>query len=376
MKTTCSSSHHNAQPQEYIAELESMNAVLLSERDEFKQRYYHLLEQLRLARRHRFGASSDVDDHQGTLFDMDEDVTASKLDTPVSSDEPKARRQPKRQPLPKDLPRVVIRHEPEVTHCSDCGETLHCIGEDISEKLHFIPAKVEAEQHVRPKCVCRHCEQQGETTLVHQAPMPATVFPKSIATPSLVAQMIVMKFQYGLPLTRVASLLDNWNITLNRRTIADWMVQASTVLEPVWAHLRQHMLKSSWLHADETSVKVIDKSKTYMWVYCSGSDGPTPPSYDENARNIVLYDHQLGRSGSHASTFLAGYQGYLHVDGYQGYKDTDANLVGCWAHARRKFIDAQKVQDSDDGGGRTALTHIKNVVPNRNTASRPGRHCR
>ncbi len=193
--------------------------------------------------------------------------------------------------------------------------------------------------------------------------MPVTVFPKSIATPSLMAHMIAMKFQHGLPLTRVSSLLDSWNITLNRRTIADWMMQASRVLEPVWAHLRQTMLQSSWLYADETPVNVIDseKSKTYMWVYCSGNDGPAPPSYDADIKNIVLYDHQLGRSGRHAVDFLDGYSGYLQVDGYRGYLDTKAILVGCWAHVRRKFIDAQKVQGSDEGGVRVALTYIKKL---------------
>ncbi|HFQ4975639.1 TPA: IS66 family transposase zinc-finger binding domain-containing protein, partial [Vibrio vulnificus] len=132
------------------------------------------------------------------------------------------------------LPRVVIRHEPEETYCPDCGDELHTIGEDISEKLIFIPAKVEVEQHVRPKCVCRHCEQQGESAVVYQASMPATVFSKSFATPSLVAQVIAMKFQYGLPLTRIASLFGDWGIDISRRTLAGWGVQGAEILECVW----------------------------------------------------------------------------------------------------------------------------------------------
>ena len=268
------------------------------------------------------------------MFDIEDD--SIELDSAASqtSETSKTRRKPKRQRLPKDLPRVVIRHEAK-THCPDCGETLHCIGEDRSEKLIFIPAKVEVEQHVRPKCVCRHCEQQGKPTAIHQAPMPATVFPKSIATPSLVAHMIAMKFQHGLPLTRVSSLLDSWHITLNRRTIADWMMQASRVLEPVWAHLRHTMLQFSWLYADETPVNVIDseKSKTYMWVYCSGNDGPAPPSYDADIKNIVLYDHQLGRSGRHAVDFLDGYSGYLQVDGIEGISTQKLSWLGATTYA-------------------------------------------
>lgn len=365
MKTTHPTAHH---PDDF-QELEALNAQLISERDdavaerdEFKQRYYQVLEALRLARHQRFGKSSEMDTGQGELFDIEEDSIELASIASQTSETSKTRRKPKRQRLPKNLPRVVIRHEAK-THCPDCGDTLHCIGEDRSEKLIFIPARVEVEQHVRPKCVCRHCEQQGKPTAIHQAPMPATVFPKSIATPSLVAHMIAMKFQHGLPLTRVSSLLDSWHITLNRRTIADWMMQASKVLEPVWAHLRHTMLQFSWLYADETPVNVIDseKSKTYMWVYCSGNDGPAPPSYDADIKNIVLYDHCLGRSGRHAVDFLDGYSGYLQVDGYRGYLDTKAILVGCWAHVRRKFIDAQKVQGSDEGGVRVALTYIKKL---------------
>ncbi|MCG9702975.1 IS66 family transposase [Vibrio natriegens] len=363
MKTKSLSPNTLPDSQDYIDNLEAQNAVLMTERDDFKRRYYQVLEELRLARHHRFGASSEVDSEQGELFDIDEVSVDSESEEPSTQPHSAPKAKPARQPLPEALPRVVIRHEPEHTQCPDCGDALHCIGEDISEKLVFVPAKVEVEQHIRPKCICCQCEQRlGEVT-VHQAPMPATVFPKSIATSSLVAQMVAMKFHHGLPLTRVASLLATWDITISRRTIADWVIQASTILEPVWEHLRAALLQQSWLHADETPVKVIgsDKSKTYMWVYCSGSDGPEPPPYDKHTRNIVLYDHQMGRSGCHATQFLSGYEGYLHVDGYQGYHDTAATLVGCWAHARRKFIEAQKVQGNDEGGVRTALTHIKKL---------------
>lgn len=366
MKTTQKPSTILSQPQENIHTLEELNAILYNvemERDDFKRRYYQVLEELRLARHHRFGASSEVDTQQAELFDVEDETEDAPEESCEQHERLSSKSKPKRQLLPKDLPRVVIRHEPEHEQCPDCGESLQCIGEDISEKLIFIPAKVEVEQHIRPKCVCRYCEQQGHGTTVYQAPMPETVFPKSIATPSLVAQMVSMKFQHGLPLTRVSSLLESWDINISRRTIADWILHASKVLEPVWEHLRSHMLNAAWLHADETPVKVIDsdKSKTYMWVYCSGSDGPDAPPYDEHAHNIVLYDHQMGRAGSHAAHFLDGYVGYLHVDGYQGYNETAATLVGCWAHARRKFIEAQKVQGNDEGGVRIALTHIKKL---------------
>lgn len=135
-----------------------MNAALVSERDEvaaerdkFKHRYYQVPEELRLARHHRFDASSEVDTGQGELFNIEDEPVEAESTTELSSETDRPRRKPKRHPLSKDLPRVVIHHEPEETHCPDCGDELHTIGEDISEKLIFIPAKVEVEQHVRPK---------------------------------------------------------------------------------------------------------------------------------------------------------------------------------------------------------------------------------
>jgi hypothetical protein len=167
MKTTNNSLTNHLKSQHTLHEFEMTIATLVSERDEvaaerdeFKHRYYQVLEELRLARHHRFGASSEVDTGQGELFDIEDEPVEAESTTEPSLETGKTRRKPKRQTLSKDLPRVVIHHEPEETHCPDCGDELHTIGEDISEKLVFIPAKVEVEQHIRPKCVCRHCEQQ------------------------------------------------------------------------------------------------------------------------------------------------------------------------------------------------------------------------
>jgi len=350
-----------------VDEQDKLIQSLRSENEEISRRYYRLLEELRLARYHRFGSSSEASAYQGELFDVEEELESEPEECqPGDADSSSPRkRQPKRQRLPKHLPRTVIRHEPDDTHCNECGHELHCMGEDISEKLVFIPARVEVEQHVRPKCVCRHCEKHSNDITIHQAPMPATVFPKGIATPSLVAHIIAMKFQYGLPLTRIAALLSDWGVSVSRRTMADWVMQASNALKPVWEHLKVELLKENALHADETPVKVIGsyKKKTYMWVYCSGADSPNTEHVipDYAPKPIVLYDHQMGRSGRYAKTFLDGYKGYLHTDGYQGYEKIDATLVGCWAHARRKFIEAKKVQGNDEGGVRVALHHIKTL---------------
>jgi hypothetical protein len=125
--------------------------------------------------------------------------------------------------------------------------------------------------------------------------------------------------------------------------------------------LKITLLTQAAIHADETPVVVIadDNQKSYMWVYCSGRDSPDPNS---PAKNIVIYDYQPSREGACPKLFLGDYKGYLQVDGYAAYASTSATLAGCMAHARRKFIDAQKVQMKGKvGRADWAIAHIQKL---------------
>lgn len=184
---------------------------------------------------------------------------------------------------------------------------MHKIGEDSSEKLEFIPAKVKVIEHVRPKYACRECEKSGTSNSVKQAPVPKSIIPKGYATPSLVSQIIISKYQYGLPLYRQESMFKQYGIELSRKTMADWMMRSGDILQ-------------------------------------------------------VLFDYHASRAGQCAVDFLDDYQGYLQVDGYAGYHTTQATLVGCWAHARRKFTDAKTAQGKKQHGKADwALNHIQKL---------------
>jgi transposase len=134
-------------------------------------------------------------------------------------------------------------------------------------------------------------------------------------------------------------------------------MKSAALFKPLYDLLHQHLLTQGVLHADETTLKVIndERVKSYMWVYCSGADGPsTEPRY-QGFRNIVLYDYQDGsRAGTCVSRFLATEQtvfnGYLQVDGYVAYQQANNKLVGCWAHARRKFKEAIVAQGKPKTG--------------------------
>ncbi len=238
------------------------------------------------------------------------------------------------------MPRQTIVHDIEDKTCDCCGHDLHRIGEETNEQLEFIPAQIKVIEHVRPKYGCRHCERQGTEVKIRIAPVAPTPIPKSIATASLLAQIITSKYQYALPLYRQEQMFKQFDIDLNRKTLAEWMMKSAHLLEPLYQRLKTRLLEQTVIQADETPVQVIkeDKHRCYMWVYCTGSDSPS----HNGPLNIVLYDYQASRSGQCARDYLAGFKGYLQVDGYAGYHQTDATLVGCWAHARRKFVEERR----------------------------------
>ena len=327
-------------------------------------RYQYLEEQFRIAQHKQFGQSTEGHPGQGELFNEAE-ALAVEPDTQEEAIS-YTRKKPTRKPLPKDLPREVIVHDisDEEKVCGCCADELHRIGEDKSEKLQFIPAQVKVIEHVRPKYTCRTCEKEGISNTVKQAPVPHSVIPKGYATPSLLAQIITSKNQYGLPLYRQESMFKQHGIELSRKTMADWIIRCAELFKPLYDQLHQHILKQPVIAADETTLKVVESEKvnSYMWLYASGADSPIGNIPGTETPNIVLYDYHNSRAGQCAVGFLKGYNGYLQVDGYQGYEQTQATLIGCWAHARRKFMEAKKgAGKKGSGKADWALNHIQKL---------------
>jgi transposase len=330
---------------------------LLAKKD---ARLAYLEEQFRLAQQKQFGASSEGHAGQGELFNEAEEIDESVV--PEQETIEYTRNKPKRNPLPKDLPREVVIHDitDEDKVCDCCQGELHKIGEDTAERLEFIPAQVKVIEHIRPKYACRACEKDGISNTIKQAPVPNSVIPKGYATPSLLSQIVTSKYQYGLPLYRQEAMFKQYGIELSRQTMADWMIRCAHLLQPLYDRLHELILQQSVIQADETTLKVVkeDKSTCYMWLYCTGADSPQ----ESTIPNIVLYDYQNSRAGRCAVDYLEGYSGYLHVDGYVGYEQTQATLVGCWAHARRKFKEAEIAQPKGKvGKANWALNHIQKL---------------
>jgi transposase len=305
-----------------------------------------LTHEISVLRRQQFGRRSEqLNNEQMSLLDEAIDGDLAAIEIELEELEPARKRrpeQPKRAPLPPQLPRVDVRHEPDNTVCQ-CGCERVRIGEDISEKLDYAPGVFTVERHVRGKWVCRNCE-----TLI-QAPVPSHVIDKGIPTTGLLASVLVNKFADHLPLYRQEQIFARAGLAIPRSTLGAWVGTCGAQLQPLVDALHREILKESVLHADETPVQMLSpgKGKThraYLWAY-------TPTQFS-NLRAVV-YDFAGSRAGEHARTFLTRWHGKLVCDDYGGYKASflqGVTEIGCAAHARRKFFELHANHSSQLAG--------------------------
>ena len=289
-----------------------------------------------------FGVSSEkVDTNQLSFFNEAEKYSDSKANEPDLEEITYKRAKKNSVKGKKDnlanLERVVIEHklEGEDLKCKKCGSTLVEIGiKSKKEVLKYIPAKLIVEEHVMYSYACKSCESEAEKSNIVSAEAPKTVFYNSMASNELVAHTICLKYHHALPLYRQESYFNMMGATLSRQTLCNWTMAAARVLEPIYNHMKEDLLTRDYVHADETTLKVINddgkdsKSKKYMWLYMSETGG----------RPVILYDYQSTRSSSCPKNFLKDYKGYLQTDGYSGYNSvSEAKRIYCLAHIRRKF---------------------------------------
>jgi transposase len=308
-----------------------------------------LAHEMAVLKRLKFAAQSEkfrerFSPEQKSLLEeaIDEDLEALAREIEELQPPEKRARQkqaPKRQALPAHLPRRDVLHEPATTRCS-CGCQLKRIGEDVSEKLDYAPGTFSVERHVRGKWACAKCQ-----TLI-QAPVPACVIDKGIATAALMAHVVVSKYIDHQPLYRLEGILGRAGFEVPRSTQAEWIGAIGVQLAPLVQAMRDDLLKRDVLHADETPVAMLKPGhgkthRAYLWSYCT-------TAWDE--LNAVVFDFAQSRAGHNARRFLGideedrnnpgGWRGTLICDDYAGYKQAmtaGVTEAGCLAHARRKF---------------------------------------
>lgn len=309
----------------------------------------NLTEMIMLLRKDKFGSSSEKTPKneipgQLSLFNEAEVEADASVPEPITRDVKGYKRvdhKTKREELIRDLP---VREVPcdlpdEEKFCGQCGTPLKPLGkETVREELEYIPAQLRIVRYVRWTYECLKCKHTDKR-FIKKALTPSSLMNHSLASPSSVAQVMYQKYVNSVPLYRQEKDWEQLGISLSRATMANWIIRcAQDYLIPVTEHLQKLLLKRDIVHCDETPVQVLKEdgkkpqTKSYMWLYRTGNDDKEP---------IILYDYQSSRNGDHAVEFLKAFKGYVHSDGYQGYnKLKDIIRCGCWAHLRRKFVEA------------------------------------
>jgi len=269
-----------------------------------------------------------------------------------------------RRPLSPHLKRQRIEHDlPEQEkHCADCGQRLHLLGEESSERYEYIPAQFLVIEDVCKKYAC--------SCTVRTARKPPQPLAKSLAGPSLLAQVIVGKIADHLPLYRQAKMFQRFGIDLSDQTMGGWLRQTADLLAPLYERLKAFVLSSKVTGTDDTPVRVLDKQfpkssrKGRFWPYVGDRHHPA-----------VVFDYTPTRERAGPELFLKHFRGYLQADAYVAYEsffiDPKRGLVelACWAHARRHFHNAL---ENDSARMGAVLAYIAKLYAVEKTARQRG----
>jgi transposase len=342
-----------------------------------KDRTIHSLEhQLQQLLRRLYGRSAEkIDSAQQVLFaELLQQLQSQQSPAPAPAEPATASTTPKsangnspnghgRRRLPADLPREprVIDLPEDQKPCPCCGKMRKCIGQEISEKLDYVPASVKVIQTIRPKYACCDCDAQGNGAQIVIADLPPSPIEKGLAAPGLLAAVIVGKYTDHMPLNRMEKSLARHGIDISRSTMCDWMAACADALRPLYDLMVGQVLGSKVIHTDDTPVDVLDKKLKQtrtgrFWNYSGDGDHPND-----------VFDYTPSRSRDGPMLFLAGWGKdqvrYLQADAFGGYDGIYAGKAGgkvievaCWAHARRKFHEARS---SDHARAAQSLAYIR-----------------
>ena len=331
------------------------NAAMSSkqaELDELTAKYDWLLAKYSQKIRKIFGRSREVVDGQVVMEGAFNEAEAeSDLNQPEptleESVEPVTKQVKKYIGQKKDklkgLPIERIDYElpAEERNCSICGDPLPELRPEIRRRIKVIPAQVnvlEEVRHIYAGCKNKCEKDNSYTPAITKAPMPEAAIPHSIASESTIAYVITEKYQYGLPLKRQETKWYMADLRISRQTMANWVILTAEMwLTPLYNRMHSLLLQRDIIMVDESELQVLHEkdrpatSKSYMWLFRSGRDGPP----------IILFNYQATHEAVHPKKFLTGFNGYLCSDGYKGYYKLPSVInVSCFAHARRYFYDA------------------------------------
>lgn len=329
-------------------DLKDRVTTLKKENDNLENLVHNLNEMLTKSRKMMFGRSSE---QLKNIYGSEQLSFFNEAETEYNSGAP----EPKEETLVKSHTRKAKRTQAEITEnlehreeiidlpedkksCDICGEPLVCIGkEKLRSELNIVPAQVFVIDYYRYVYKCPECEKETDEANIYKPEAPVPVMKKSMASPATVAYTIQEKYQNGVTLFRQEQYWKSAGVELNRNTLANWIIRSSLWLKPLWQLMKDELFKEDIVHADETELRVLKRdgiptnSMSRMWVFCSGA---------YSKKKMALYKYHATRSSAVVRDVIGDYAGYLQTDGYSAYNAAvKAKRIGCWAHAKRKFVD-------------------------------------
>src|SRR5690554_6500159 len=332
-----------------------------------REQYILLLEEmLRLQRIQRFAASSEKTAHQIHLFDESEleaeidqlrdqlpdDIDVAEDETPAATSAPKRRQRGFSDNLLRERIELLLSDEEK-------AGAVKTFFTKVKEELEYIPAQLKVLEYWQEKAVF---EQDGEERIV-AAPRSVHPLGKCIATPSLLAYLITSKYADGLPLYRQEQMLKRLGHEVSRTSMAHWIIRLNDVFKPLINLMRETQNGSDYLQADESRIQVLKedgkKAQSDKWMWVTRGGPPGKPS--------VLFEYDPSRGGKVPVRLLDDFQGILQADGYSGYgqvcRENKLTRIGCWDHARRKFVEASRAAPAKGKPSKAdvALSHIRKL---------------
>lgn len=357
-----------------LVQLRQEVELLRAEREQFLEQLQQknreidgLQHQLQQMLRRLFGRSAEkIDPKQMLLFEtlLNQLAPATPVAEALPESAPASRPATNghgRRRLPSDLPRQKVIHDlpEEQKPCPCCGAMRHVIGQEVSEQLDYVPAKLAVIEHVRLKYACRACEEkaaEGGPQII-TAEKPLSPIEKGLAAPGLLSYVMVSKYSDHLPLHRLEHILARHGIQIARSTMCDWAAQCAALLRPLYHRMVEEVLQSKVIHTDDTPVDVLDRERNQtrtgrFWVYLG-----------DKSHSYTVFTYTPSRSRDGPQQFLRKWSGYLQADAFGGYDGIYAGEAGgqvtevaCWAHVRRKFYEAR---NSDAATSTQALAYIR-----------------
>ena len=361
-----------------IAALQAENARMSATLQAHEQLVQALRLRIAKLQKQAFGKSSEKIEREIAQLELAlEDLlvaVAEQRDGPIEDDKPAAADAPAAEAKPRRRPRVsdaTPRERRELdpgSCCPDCGGDLRVVGEDVSELLDLVAAQMKVIQIARVKKSCRRCERMV------QPAAPSRPIPGSMAGPGLLAQILVSKFDDHLPLYRQHEIYARMGADIPDSTLLDWCGRAMKVLAPVIERIEAEVMAAPVLHADDTPIRVLDRSRRdrglgkgvkqgRVWAYVSDQRpwaGTAPPG--------VVYRFSPDRKGEHPQRHLQASRGILQADAYAGFNplyeqradgSSQFREAASWAHLRRDFHDVWETTKSEIA--REALDRIGKI---------------